>query len=192
MRKTLLLITGLFIALQLQSCAAPVIVAGAATGASIANDRRSAGTILEDQAIELKISNAIYGDKSFPKDTHISVVSFNNVVLLLGQTPTGALREHAENIAKQTENVKRLHNEISIGDPTSYRVRNNDAWITTKVKSTLLGTEGVGATHIKVITENGIVYLMGIVTRNEGQQAAEAVQHVKGVRGIYKVFDYLD
>lgn len=182
---------GLFALLSLQGCA-PVIVAGAATGASVANDRRTAGTVLEDQSIELKASGAIRSDDALSKSVHVSVTSFNNIVLLTGQAPTRALRDRVLNHIHDIEKIRRIHNEISIAEPTAFKIRSNDTWITTKAKSTLLGAKGLEATHVKVVTENGVVYLMGLVTHKDGDTAAKTVQQVKGVQRVVKVFEYLD
>ena len=182
---------GLLALLTLNACA-PVIVAGAATGASIANDRRTAGTVLEDQSIELKASSAIQGDDSLSKSVHVSVTSFNNIVLLTGQAPTRALRDRVLKHINDIEKVRRIHNEIAIEEPTTFKTRSNDTWITTKTKSTLLGAKGLEATHIKVVTENGVVYLMGLVTREQGDTAAKTVQQVTGVQRVVKVFEYID
>ncbi len=178
--------------LLLQGCAAPVIVAGAATGVAIANDRRTPGTIIDDQAIEIKIANAIEADEEIAGQSHISVVSFNRVVLLLGQTPDERLRARAVDIARKVDKVKRVHNEITIARPTPYAVRNNDAWLTTKVKTRLLKEKKLSSLHVKVITENGVTYLMGWVTRAEGAQVARIVQQVKGIKAVVKVFEYSD
>ena len=177
--------------LSLQACA-PVLVAGAATGASVANDRRTAGTVLEDQTIELKAVGAIQGDEELSKSAHVSITSFNNVVLVTGQTPARGLRDRVLSLINSIDKVRRIHNEISIEEPTPLKTRSNDTWITTKVKSTLLGAKGLEATHIKVITENGVVYLMGLVTHQDGDTAAKTVQQVKGVQRVIKVFEYLD
>ncbi len=186
------LIPFLLILALVQSCAAPLIVAGAATGVAVANDRRTASTIVEDQAIEIKIANAISADKEIASQSHIAVVSYNHVVLLLGQTPDERLRARAVSLARKVENVKRVHNEITIGQPTPYRVRNNDAWLTAKVKTKLLSEKNLSSLHVKVVTENGVTYLMGWVTRDEGDQIARVVQQVKGIKAVVKVFEYSD
>ena len=178
-------------AVSVQSCA-PVIVAGAATGASVANDRRTAGTVLEDQSIELKAANAIQADSALSKSVHVSVTSFNNIVLVTGQAPTRELRDRVLQHIHDIEKIRRIHNEISIDEPTTFKIRSNDTWITTKTKSTLLGAKGLGATHVKVITEGGVVYLMGLVTHKDGDTAAKTVQQVTGVQRVVKVFEYLD
>ena len=90
------------------------------------------------------------------------------------------------------DKVKGIHDEISVEDPTSFNTRSNDTWITTKCKSTLLGAKGLDATHVKVVTEDGVVYLMGLVTREEGNTAAKTVQQVTGVQKVVKVFEYID
>ena len=177
--------------IQILNACAPVIVAGAATGASVANDRRTAGTVLEDQSIELKASNAIQSDETLSKAVHVSATSFNNIVLLTGQAPTQALRKRIVDHVSDIDKIRRIHNEITIEEPTSFKTRSNDTWITTKAKSTLLGAKGLEATHIKVVTENGVVYLMGMVTRQKGDTAAKTVQQVTGVRRVVKVFEYI-
>jgi len=187
----LLILCFLYTVLLLQACA-PVLVAGAATGASVANDRRTAGTVLEDQSIELKASGAIQADEALSKSVHVSVTSFNDIVLLTGQAPTRALRDQVLEHVRSTKKVRGIHNEISIENPTSFNTRSNDTWITTKCKSTLLGAKGLEATHIKIVTEDGVVYLMGLVTRQEGDTAAKTVQQVTGVQRVVKVFEYLD
>jgi len=186
------LIPFLLILTLVQSCAAPLIVAGTATGVAVANDRRTPGTIVEDQAIEIKIANAIGADEEIAGQSHIAVVSYNHVVLLLGQTPDTRLRARAVSLAKKVENVKRVHNEITIGQPTSYPVRNNDTWLTAKVKTRLLREKNLSSLHVKVVTENGVTYLMGWVTRAEGDQIARIVQQVKGIKAVVKVFEYSD
>lgn len=187
----ILIMSALCITLSLQGCA-PVLVAGAATGASMANDRRTAGTVLEDQTIELKAVGAIQGDEELSKSLHVSVTSFNNIVLVTGQAPTRDLRDRVLSQINSIDKVRRIHNEISIEEPTSLKTRSNDTWITTKVKSTLLGAKGIEAAHVKVITENGVVYLMGLVTHENGDTAAKTVQQVNGVQRVVKVFEYID
>jgi len=190
--KVYRLIPILLAVLMVQSCAAPLIVAGAAAGVAVINDRRTANTILEDQSIEIKIANAIRADEELASQSHIAIVSYNHVVLLLGQTPEKRLREQAVSLARQAEKVKRVHNEITIAQPTSYKVRNNDAWLTAKVKTKLLGEEDLASLHVKVVTENSVAYLLGWITREEGNDIARVVQQVKGIKAVVKVFEYSD
>lgn len=189
-RVLALILSAMLIATSLQGCA-PVIVAGAATGAMVANDKRSAGRILDDQTAELKINSEIRKDKPLIKDSRISVTVFNGVALLVGQVPSEQHKKRAASHARQHMKVKQVNNEIKITEPIGLKVQNNDTWITTKAKSSLLSAKGVGGAYIKVVTERGIVYLMGLVTREEGDAAARTVQQVKGVQGIVKVFEYV-
>ncbi len=190
MMPALLLISSL----QLAGCAAPLVVGGAAATASIAHDRRTTGTVIEDQSIELRIRSAFNKDPELGKQTHINITSFNGIVLLSGEAPTSALRERAGDIARRTQKVRRVHNEIQIAAPSSMMTRSSDSWITTKVKSTMLGAAGDGfdPTRIKVVTENGTVFLMGLVTHSEASRATELARQVKGVQRIVKLFEYLD
>jgi len=175
----------------LQGCA-PVLVAGAAAGVSLANDRRSPGTIIDDQDIEFHVRNTFKGDSELASDTHLSVTSFNHVVLLTGQVRDQRQRDRAAELTNNTANVKRVHNEIVIAAPISLQARNQDTWLTTKVKNALLHHATLNALQIKVVSEDSTVYLMGLVSQAEGRAAAATAQQVSDVRGVIKVFEYLD
>jgi len=181
----------LLAALLLPGCAGGLIVAGAATGVAVAYDRRTAGTVVEDQNIEIKVARAIRKDEQLSRNAHISVTSYNNVVLLTGQAPSQRLRERAAVLARQVEKVRGVHNEITVGPPTDFRTRSHDTWLTTKIKSTLLSSKGVRAIHVKVVTENGVAYLMGLLKRQEADDVARLVQQVEGVKRVVKVFEYI-
>jgi osmotically-inducible protein OsmY len=181
----------LLIVTSLQGCA-PVLVAGAATSALVAQDRRSAGTILDDQTSEHKINSAIQQDTKLMKNSRIKVTVFNSVALLVGQVPSEQHRKRAAAHARQQMKVKQVNNEIKITEAIGLKVQNNDIAITFKTKSSLLSTKGISSADIKVISERGVVYLMGLVTREEGDAAAKTVQRVKGVQGIVKVFEYIE
>jgi len=182
---TLLMVTAL------QGCA-PIMVAGAATSAIVTQDRRSAGTILDDRASEHQLNNAIHNDTQLIKNTRIKVVVFNGVALLVGQVPSEQHRKRAAVHARQHVKIKQVNNEIKITQPIGLKVQNNDTAITFRTKSSLLSTKGVTSGHFKVVSERGIVYLMGIVTRQEGDTAAKIAQRVTGVQGIVKVFEYTE
>ncbi len=175
-------------------CAPLVIVGGAATTASIVHDRRTAGSIVEDQAIELRIKNGLRKDSEIKAQAHINVTSYNGIVLLSGEAPTQALVQRAGNIAREAEQVRRVHNEIRIAAPSSSMTRSSDAWITSKVKGSLVGVDvkGFDPTRVKVVTENGTVFLMGVVYRREADGAVAKTQQVSGVQRIVKLFEYLD
>jgi len=187
---TLLLVL-IFISLTLQGCAG-VVVAGAAGGVALAHDQRSTENILDDQSIEYNIYNKISADKELEKHTHINVVSINGVVLLTGEAPEGHMREKATEIARNHSNVKRVYNAIKVMQPTSFKSRNNDTWITTKVKSKLLGKTETDGLRIKVVTENATVYLMGIIPKDQADFAADAASRIDGVKRVVKVFEYVN
>jgi osmotically-inducible protein OsmY len=188
-----LLITILTVNL-LSGCAA-VIVGAAAVGASAVHERRSVGTMVDDEGIEWKIKSAISDDKPLSSQSHINVISLNGVVLLVGQTPTEALRTQATNIASGVEQVRVVHNELTIAAPNSYITRSSDAIITSKVKTSLFKVKGhddFDPTRVKVVTENGTVYLMGIIYRSEADDAARQASEVGGVQKVVKLFEYID
>ena len=178
----------------LSGCAA-VIVGGAAVGASAVHERRSVGTMVDDEGIEWKIKSAISDDKPLSSQSHINVISLNGVVLLVGQTPTEALRTQATNLARGVEQVRVVHNELTIAAPNSYITRSSDAIITSKVKTSLFKVKGhddFDPTRVKVVTENGTVYLMGIIYRSEADDAARQASEVGGVQKVVKLFEYID
>lgn len=176
----------------LHGCAPPLLVAGAAAGAAVATDKRAPRTVLEDQSIELKVAGAVNSNEALSSNAHVSATSYNHVVLLTGQTPTEALRSEAAAAARKVEKVRKIHNHIEIGPPTSLRQRSRDTLTTAKVKSMLLGEEGLPAVHTKVVTENDVVYLMGLVTRDAADQIARVVQRIDGVKRVVKVFEYIE
>jgi osmotically-inducible protein OsmY len=185
-------IAALMLAAPALTGCAGVFLAGAATGASVAYDRRSVGAELDDQTIEIRAANAIYDDKTLYDNSHIEVVSFNKIVLLAGETPTEALRARAERLVSAIPNVRKVYNEITIGEPTSFMTRSNDAALTAKVKGAMLGAPDVDAFRVKVVTENGTVFLMGLAYRREAEAAARVASEVGGVQRVVKLFEYLD
>ncbi len=176
-----LLVISLISIVTLSGCAAPAIVAGGAAAGVMAVDRRDTQAIVDDNNIVLKIKEAIYTDESIKRDIHVNVTSYNGAVLLSGETPTMAMRDkvvrHAQHVAK----VKRIYNETIVAPVSEFKSRREDAWITTKAKSALLGTKNINSMQFKVVTENQIVYLMGLVSEEEGTIAANAVRQVEGV-----------
>lgn len=188
---SLLLISGCLTVALLQGCAG-ILVAGGAAGASMAGDRRTTGTLVEDQAIEFKAVNAIFGDQELADKARINATSYNGLLLLTGQTPTEELRDRAVNRVTNIDKVKRVHNEITLGEPISFQVNSKDSWITTRIKSTLLGTKNIGANHIKVVTDSGVVYMMGLVTHTEADIASDIASNVDGTQRVIKIFEYID
>ncbi len=174
-----------------QGCV-PVIVAGGATAAVAATDRRSVGTQLDDENIELTALRRITDDNRLGDDVHVNITCFNGVMLLSGEATTAEQRDIVLSLVGNFQGVKRVVNEIVIAEPTAFATRTNDSWITGRVKTKLLADENIPGRRVKVITENGTVYLMGLVTQKEGELAATAAQQVTGVKKIGKLFEYLD
>ncbi|HBC58186.1 MAG TPA: BON domain-containing protein [Gammaproteobacteria bacterium] len=179
------------ILLQLQGCPA-AIVAGGAAGGAVAYDRRSAGTFVEDQAFELKARDAIYSSPQFEQNSHINVTSINNKVLLTGQVPDEKRRELASVLVRQVEPEIVIYNQLEIGVPSTLKERSADAWLTTKVKSRILGVRGIEGSHIKVISENSVIYLMGLASRSETEDAIYVAKRTSGVKKIINLIEYID
>lgn len=174
---------------------APVVVGGAAAGGAALHSRRTVGTFVDDQAIELKARLAILENKELSSQVHASVTSYNGVLLLTGQAPTETLRQQVQDIAARTEKVRVVHNEMSVAAPNSMITRSSDTLITAKVKTALFNIKGIedfDPTRVKVVTEDGIVYLMGLVYRNEADAVVDQARQVGGAMKIVKVFEYLD
>ena len=153
---------------------------------------RSAATVLDDQRIESSAMDKLYSDPRLEKKIHINVTSYNRVVLLSGEALSAELRRHAVDIVRNLPKVRRVHNEIRIKDLTGFQSRSRDGWITSKVKSIMLATKGFDSDRVKVVTEDGTVFLMGLVSREQGRQAAEIARNVDGVRQVVKLFEYVD
>lgn len=178
----------LLISALLTSCVA-VVVAGAAAGL-VVYDRRSLSMIENDTRIFHLIHKEIVSDHRF-RDSRILVSSFNRVVLLVGQTPTSSLRVMAEKIAQNTANVRRVYNEVTVDFPIPISQRTNDTWITSQVRSLMLTKKGLTSGSIRIVTENGTVYLMGVVTRAQADLAVSVARQINGVRKVVKVFQYI-
>lgn len=172
-------------------CAA-VAVGGAAAGATAAVDRRTTGTLIEDEAIELKARRAFSSDKDLSGQAHLNATSFNTVVLVSGETPTEELRARAIEHVRKIPKVSHVHNEVTVAAPSSMMSRSSDSVITSKVKTKLLANENIDGIHVKVVTENGVVYLMGLLSRAEADRATEVARLTGGVQKVVKLFQYTD
>ncbi len=181
--------------LLLTGCAAAVIGAGAAVGttATVAHDRRTTGTFIEDQAIELKAVKSFFSDKEIHDSSHINVTSYNTVVLITGETPSEELRQRIVNVVRNIPKVTHVYDELTIAAPSSWTSRSSDTLITAKVKIKLLTLKDFdGGIRVKVVTEKGVVYLMGLLTRAESDFATGAAQKSGGVQKVVKLFQYID
>ncbi|MCH9756458.1 MAG: BON domain-containing protein [Gammaproteobacteria bacterium] len=164
-------------------------VVAAATGL-VVYDRRSVVMIERDARIFHLIHTEIVTDPKF-HHSHIGVTSFNQVVLLVGQTPKASLRVLAEKISRETPKVRRIYNEITIGEPIAFSDRSKDTWITGEVRAKLLRKKDLESGSIRVVTENSVVYLMGIATPEQAALSVDVARQVKGVHKVVKVFQYV-
>lgn len=152
---------------------------------------RTLGRYLEDESIETKtLVNISKGSQALAQ-SHINVVSYNAQLLLIGQVPDEQVKQEAERIANQVRHVRKIHNELEVAGQTSTIVRSNDVYLTSRIKVQMLADKRVSGGRIKVITENGVVYLMGLVTPAEADIAVDITRSVTGVRKIVKVFEYI-
>ena len=177
-----------------------VLAGGCTTILSETNDRpieedpgrRSVGTMLDDDSIET--TAAVNIDKTDPllESAHIVAVSFNGNVLLTGQVPNEDLRARAAQVAASVKNVKSVRNELTVGANSSFAARSADTLITAKVKSKLLTAANIKDSRVKVVTENGVVFLLGLVTRAEADIAGRTAQDTDGVQKVVLLFEYVD
>lgn len=175
---------------SLQACAPLVFVAGATVGGAVIYDQRSFKQILTDETISQQIREHLNDDFVLMHKAHIAVATFNGIVLLTGQAATPELRRRAYSIARRVKHVRRIYNQITLEAPTPPTTRTDDSWITAKVKTALLEKKGLHSTQIKVVTENGVVYLMGLTSMKQGRLAADAARRISGVIKVVKLFEY--
>ena len=168
----------------------PLVAAGAAGGALVATDRRSAGTQLVDQQIELAANKALRNSAVEP--AHIDVTSYNRRVLLTGEVPNEQGKQLAGQLVSRVENVNAIVNELHIGENASFSQRSSDTLITGKVRASLVDAKDLYANAFKVVTENGTVYLMGRVTKREAERASDIARSVSGVQRVVRIFDIVD
>lgn len=189
--KNILLMSAMGLALlQLTGCAA-VLVGGAATGAAVTVDRRTAGTVIGDQEIELRAYNRLR--ENFPKDSmNVSATSYNRQLLLTGQVPNEATRTKVEAVVRPIPDVRTVVNETSVSGATSFTSKGNDASLTALIKARMLQDPRVPGIHVKVVTETSVVYLMGLLTHAEADAAAEVASLTSGVTKVVKLFEYID
>ncbi len=182
------LLLGIAVAAGGMSGCAPLIVGGVVVGgALIATDRRTSGTQVEDSVIEVKSNGRM--DETFGDRARISTTSYNRMVLLTGEVPTEADKTTAEQVVARIDNVQSVVNEIKVGPLNTFGEKSRDAYITAKVKATLVDSKDPFANTIKVVTHRATVYLMGRVTESEANRAAEATRRVGGVAKVVKVFE---
>jgi len=175
-------------ALALQGCVPVVIGAGGAAAYSSLEDRRTTGTQIDDEAIEVRSSNRL--SDRFGGTVHINVTSYNRVALLTGEVPDDKARGEAEKIVRAVPNVRDITNDLQISGLSSMASRGNDSYLTLKVRGRLLDAKSLSQANIKVVTESGVVYLLGLVTPTEADEAVDLARNTGGVRKVVKVFEY--
>ena len=172
------------------SACAPLLIGGALVGgALVATDRRTSGTIVEDEAIELKGASRLR--EALGERANVSVTSYNRVVLLTGDVGDAAEKASAEQVVARIENVQSVVNELVIGLARSVVSRSRDGFLTTKVKASLIDARDLFSNSVKVVTSHQTVYLMGRVTEREATRAAEVARGVDGVRKVVRVFELI-
>lgn len=153
---------------------------------------RTIGRAIDDEVIENVALVNIRKASEGLADSHIRVTSFNGIVLLTGQVRAQPLKRQAEEVTMQLRNVRRVYNELEVAGPTSLLARSGDGWVNTKVKARLIANESAPGRDIRVVTENGVVYLMGLIRRNDADAAAEIARNTGGVVKVVRMFEYVD
>ncbi len=177
-------------AVTLTACV-PLLIGSAVVGtAAVATDRRSTGAQLDDEVIEDKSVFAI--NERFKGEFHVNVTSFNGIVLLTGEVPAEAAKTDIGEMLRTTPKVRAVQNELLVGPVTDIKARSNDTLITSKVKARFVEAGKFQINYVKVVTERSIVYLMGMVKRDEGDAAAEIARTTEGVQRVVKVFEYIN
>lgn len=187
--KRLLMLAGLVASVvMLQGCF-PIVAVGVGATALVVDDRRSTGFYVEDENIEWKARSIII-DRF--KDAHVNVTSFNLSVLLTGEVSDEKMKADIGEAIRKIGSVKNVTNELTVGGKSSLAARSNDTLITTNVKTRFLGAKDFSSNHVKIVTEASVVYLMGIVTKQEADAATEVARTTSGVSRVIRVFEYID
>lgn len=153
---------------------------------------RTFGSQIEDQSIETKISHNLGRQDARFNDARVNVDSYNGIVLLTGQVPSEELRDKALSIAQDVRNVRQVHNELDVAANIPITQRSTDTWLTARIRTRLVSHENIDSGRIRPVSENGSVYLMGLVTREEGDRIVRAISDIGGIQRIIKVFEYID
>jgi osmotically-inducible protein OsmY len=179
--------------LCLNGCAS--VISAVNPGETIQEDRgtRSLGTVMDDSSLETAINVNLNANPAL-KRANISVISFNGTVLLVGQVPSQDLKNEATRVTTSTSStrIKKVHNELEVAGATTFLSRSNDAWLSTKLKTLMLADPTIAGLRTKVVTENGVVYLMGLVTQAEADQTVDLVSNASGVTKVVRAFEYID
>lgn len=188
-RLSTLILTGVSL-LSLQGCLATAVVTSAAVATKVATDPRSAGTQIDDEILEERVAHNLNNDAQLKEEARINVVAYNGKILLIGQAPNQSASESAKNLAAGVNGVSDVYNEIRVGEKINVSQISVDNYITSVIKSKLLVNSEVKTTEVKVITENGEVFLMGKLDAQQADAAAEVARNVSGVTKVIKVITY--
>ncbi|MFT4613433.1 MAG: osmotically-inducible protein OsmY [Bacteroidia bacterium] len=153
---------------------------------------RTFGRIIEDDQVETKAIVNIHAANDLFHEAHITVVSYNGYLLLAGQVPNEAMKVQATEVVHKIKGVRRIYNELEIAAPSSGMTRTSDTWITAKVKSLLLGSSEIQGSRVKVVTENGVVFLMGLASSREAQRVADTASGISGAQRVVRLFELLE
>jgi osmotically-inducible protein OsmY len=190
MKRSLLALTLIgVLGVSLSGCVFPLLVGGAAGTAMVASDRRTSGAYVDDQSIALKAASQL--SNKFPA-AHVNVTSYNRTALMTGELQTDDLRMQAEMQIRALPGVTRVYNYTVVAEPTTLGQRNNDVWITGKVRGRMLGVKTIPSQAIKVVSERGVVYLFGLVTHAEGDAATAVASQTAGVLKVVQLYEYID
>jgi osmotically-inducible protein OsmY len=190
MKKALVtsLLLGAVLVPTLQGCL-PMLAVGAGGAAMATVDRRSLSTQTDDETIEWKASARV--SEKFSEHTHVNFASFNRKVLIVGEVPSAEAKVEIERIVSSVPQVQGVYNELAIGAVSSFSMRSNDSYLTTLVKSRLVDSGKVNAMHVKVVTEAGVVYLLGLLTQREAQAAIQVARTTSGVRKVVNLLEVI-
>ncbi|MCE2706309.1 MAG: BON domain-containing protein [Proteobacteria bacterium] len=189
-KSTILLILSLISIVTLNSCsilAIGVVATAAGTTAAVATDPRRSGTVVDDNTISTKLQNRI--SKDLP-NSNIYVTCYNGAVLLTGQATTAKSKDKAEFDSKTIPGVKQIYNYLNIRLPQSFSSRTNDSFITTQIKTTLIGMSNISSNNIKVVTTESVVYLLGVVTKEQAKEIAKTAANINDVTKVVTLFEY--
>ena len=177
----------------LNSCATVISATAGDDGIQEDRGRRSVGAVVDDNSIETTIKVNFNAADELLKNSHINVVSFNGTVLLVGQVPSQDTKNLATRVVRTTSTrVKEVYNELEVAGSTTFLSRSNDAWLSAKIKTLMLTNSDVSGRRTKVVTENGVVYLMGLLTQEEANTAVELVSNTRGVTKVVRAFEYIN
>lgn len=174
----------------LQGCVAAAVV-GVVGGGAVATNNRTIGTQIDDQKIELEGYGKLNDHPGLAEHANIQITSVNASLLVVGQVPNTYLKDTAIKMLSELEGVKKIHNQLRVANDTSIATKTNDVWLTSKIKAALFKDDSIDANNVKVVTENGEVFLLGLIKKSQADKAVEVARNISGVSRVYKAFEYI-